>query len=327
MDLPTINVIYQEKCMKQRIKISVGGDEYVSEVIRDSLKTIDLFEVVNSDDFSRSDIIYWVFGKGPSIKKYFLFWIKKDPLFIIHWIGTDVLIEMQKNQEHGSNRIINFIQDSLFRWKIKRGGLINFAGAPWLVDELSKLPIHATYLPITTIDSSKLGPVDLQHEKDIDFLSYIPFNRFTFYGGDKIVELAKRWQNYHFLIFCADLTEIPNDFVEKMPKNLTIYPRIERNEMAEFYQRSKFFIRYTQHDSESLSVFEALYYNLQVLWTYDFPHTHKIETLERLSDSIPSLVKNWQPNYPGHDYIVENFSLEKWRADFLAIIQSKLHEK
>jgi len=313
--------------MEQRIKISVGGDKYVSEVIRDSLKTMHLFEVVDSDDFSRSDIIYWVFGKGPSIKKYFLFWLRKDPLFIIHWIGSDVLIEMHKDQEHGLNRIINFIQDRLFRWKMKRGGLLNFAGAPWLVDELSKVPIRATYLPITTIDSTKLGPVAIQHEKDIDFLSYIPFNRFTFYGGDKIVELARRWQNYHFLMVCVDLTEIPQDFIEKMPKNMTVYPRIEWNNMPELYQRSKFFIRYTQHDSESLSVFEALYYNLQVLWTYDFPHTHKIETLERLSNSIPELVKNWQPNEQGHDYIVKNFSLEKWRTDFLAIIQSKFPEK
>jgi hypothetical protein len=112
-----------------------------------------------------------------------------------------------------------------------------------------------------------------------------------------------------------------------MPENVTIYPRIERNNMPELYQRSKFFIRYTQHDSESLSVFEALYYNLQVLWTYDFPHTHKIETLERLSNSIPELVKNWQPNEQGHDYIVKNFSLEKWRTDFLTIIQSKFPEK
>ena len=317
-------ISHQGKIMEQRIKISVGGDTYVSEVIRNSLKTIDLFEIVDSDDFSQSDIIYWVFGKGPSIKKYFFFWLKKDPLFIIHWIGSDVLIEMQKDQDHGLNRLINFIQDRLFRWKMKRGGLLNFAGAPWLVNELSEVPIQAIYLPITTIDSTKLGPVTIRHEKDIDFLSYVPLNRFTFYGGDKIVELARRWQNYHFLMVCVDLTEIPQDFMEKMPKNLTLYPKIAWNKMPELYQRSKFFIRYTQHDSESLSVFEALYYNLQVLWTYDFPHTHKIETLERLSDSIPELVKNWQPNERGHDYIVKNFSLEKWRTDFLAIIQNKL---
>lgn len=308
--------------MDKHLRISVCGDEYVTEVVRDSLSAINSFEVLNSDDFIQSDIIYWVFGKGPSIRKNFLLWIKKEPLIINHWIGSDVLDEMDKKHQRGMNRIYNTIQDCIFHWKIKKGGLITFAGAPWLVDELSKLHIHATYLPITTIDPYKLGLVDLNHVKDIDFLSYVPFNRFDFYGGDKLLKLANRWHNYKFLLICADLKEVPPDFVEKMPKNIMISPRVERNKMPEFYQRSKFFIRYTQHDSESLSIFEALYFNLQVLWTYDFPYTHKIETFEKLSDSIPSLVKNWNPNYQGHAYVIEHFSIEKWRKDFLENIKA-----
>ena len=313
--------------MDKRITISVGGDEYVSEVIRDSLTTIHSFEVVDSDHIQQSDIIYWVGGKGPSIKKYFLFWIKKDPLIINHWIGTDVLYEMEKNQQNGMNRIGNFLEDFIVNWKFKRGRLINLAGAPWLVDELAKLNIISTYLPITTIDVKNLEKADSKRVKDIDFLSYVPFNRFDFYGGDKIIKLAERWQNYKFLIICADLKEIPPDFFEKIPKNVIISPRVERNKMPEFYQRSKFFIRYTQHDSESLSVFEALYYNLQILWTYDFPFTHKIETFEKVSDSLPSLVENWQPNYDGHTYVIEHFSIDKWREAFSEIINTTIHQK
>jgi hypothetical protein len=313
--------------MDRQIKISVSGDDYVSEVIRDSLHTIHSIEIIYSDDLRKSDIIYWVGGKGPSIKKNFLSWIKKDPLIINHWIGSDVLGEMEKNQKPVIRQIGNIIQNWIFHWKGKRGGLINFAGAPWLVDELSKLKISAIYLPITTIDAHKLGTVDNQHVKDIDFLSYVPFSRFEFYGGDKIVNLAERWQNYTFLLIFSDLNEIPPDLMGKMPKNVIISPRVERNRMPEFYQRSKFFIRYTQHDSESLSVFEALYYNLQILWTYDFPFTHKIETFEKLSDSLPSLVESWQPNYDGHTYVIEHFSIDKWREDFSEIIISTIHQK
>jgi len=309
--------------MNRRIKISVSGDEYVSEVIRDSLHSIDMFSIEHSDDTRQSDIIYWVGGKGPSIKKNFLSWIKKDPIIINHWIGSDVLVEMEKNKKTGISQVINFIQNWIFGWKMKKGGLINFAGAPWLVDELSKLNINALYLPITTIDTHKLGIIDNQHVKDIDFISYVPFSRFDFYGGDKIVNLANRWQKYQFLIIFSDLNEIPSDITGKIPKNIIILPRVERNKMPELYQRSKFFIRYTQHDSESLSVFEALYYNLQVLWTYDFPYTHKIETFEKLSDSLPSLVNSWHPNYDGHAYVLEHFSIEKWRKDFVEIIKSK----
>jgi len=321
----TTNFRFQRRgFMDNRIKISVCGDEDVIGVIRDSLNTLPDFEVINSSEIAQSDIIYWVYGKGPSMKKYFLFWIKKDPIIINHWIGSDVLEEMERAKKPGIARIKKFIEDCIFRWKMNTGGLITFAGAPWLVDELAKTNLPAAYLPITTIDEKKLGTVENQHVKDIDFLSYIPFNRFNFYGGDKIVKLAARWPDYNFLIICADIHEISQDFMEKLPGNMSISPRVEWGKMPELYQRSKYFIRYTQHDSESLSVFEALYYNLQVLWTYDFPHTIKIESQEKLSDSIPSLVKNWESNYPGHDYIIKNFSIEKWRADFLKVIHSKL---
>ena len=315
--------------MNKRMKISIWASSGPLNILQDSLKnclnSIPFFEVVDSDN-KQTDIIYWVGGQGPSIKKYFLFWIKKNPIIINHWIGTDVLVKMGKKQHSGINSIPDFILDSIIQWKTKRGGLINLAVAPWLVDELATLPLRATYLPITTIDEHALGPVKPRHSKDIDFLSYVQVRRFDFYGGDKIVELASRWKEHTFLLILGDVTEIPPGFKETIPKNVTILPRVERNAMPELYQRSKFFIRYTQHDGLSLSVLEALYFNLEVLWTYDFPCTRKIETLEKLSDSIPSLIDRWQPNARGHAYVIEHFSTEKWREDFLAIIQRKLHQ-
>jgi hypothetical protein len=313
--------------MDKRMKISVWGSSGPLNILQDSLNKclqgIDFLEVVDSD-YKHPEIIYWVGGKGPSIKKYPLFWIKKNPIIINHWIGTDVIAEMMQKQHRGMNTLHNFILDSIVWWKMKRGGLINLAVAPWLVDELAQSDIPATCLPITTIDTQSLGTVDIQHAKDIDFLSYVQLRRFDFYGGDKIVKLAERWKDYTFLIILGDLTEIPPDFVEKMPENITISPRVEREKMPELYQRSKFFLRYTQHDGLSLSVLEALYFNLEVLWTYDFPCTHKIDTFEKVSDSIPYLVKNWHPNIRGHEFVIEQYSIEKWRENFIALIKSKL---
>jgi hypothetical protein len=309
--------------MNRRKKISVCGCSSLIDVVCNSLDEIKLFEIVNSDDLSKSDIIYWIYGRGPSIKNFFLIWIKKDPIIINHWVGSDVFEEIKRNQQHGINRIRNFIQDCIFYWKMKKGGLINLTAAPWLVDELSKFHINATFLPITTIDKNKLGTTDIHQVKDIDFLSYVPFRSFDFYGGEKIVKLANRWQNYKFLLICPDLNEIPLDVVEKMPKNVIISPKVERSKMNELYIRSKFFIRYTQHDAISLSVLEALYFNLQVLWTYEFPYTQKIETQEKLSDSIPTLIQNWHPN-DSHAFVIENYSIEKWREDFVKIIQNKI---
>jgi len=310
--------------MDRRIKISVcGSTPLIVDEVYNILKKMQLFEVMKSDDFRHSDIIYWIYGKGPSIKNFFPVWIKKKPIIINHWIGSDVIGEIERNQQHGINRIQNSIQDFIYYWKWKNGGLINLAAAPWLIDELSKLHIYATYLPITTIDLNELEPADIHVEKDIDFLTYVPFRSFDFYGGDKIVKLAHRWQNYQFLLVIPDLDEIPLDFVEKMPKNVIVSPKVTRSEMFELYKRSKFFIRYTQHDAISLSVLEALYFNVHVLWTYDFPFTQKINSDEILSDSIPVLVQNWRPNEDGHAFIRKNYSTEKFREDFMKIIQNK----
>jgi hypothetical protein len=316
--------------MANRIKIAVCGNQgpvSCNDIIIKCLNTVDGIEVDNSQTLENPDIIYWVSPRGPSIKKYFLFWIKKNPLIINHWIGTDVIVEIERKQLREIHRIRYFFIDFLYWFKMKRGGLLHLASAPWLVDELSKLHIHATYVPITSIDVDNLGMVDSHVKKDIDFFSYVPFERFSFYGGDKIVKLANRWQHYKFLIICPDLTEIPSDFIKKMPKNIIFSPRVERNKMPGLYQRSKYFIRYTKHDGLSVSVLEALYFKLEVLWTHDFPYTHKIETLKKLSDSIPTLVENWQPNQRGHEFVIENYSIEKWRANYLEIMQNKIKLK
>lgn len=310
--------------MERGIKISVcGSSPLIVDVVYNSLKKIPLFEVMKSDDFRHSDVIYWIYGKGPSIKKFFPVWIKKKPIIINHWIGSDIIGETERNQQHGINRIQNSIQDYIFYWKWKNGGLINLAAAPWLIDELSELHINSTYLPITTIDLNELELSDIHVEKDIDFLTYLPFRSFDFYGGNKIVKLAHRWQHYQFLLVIPDLDEIPPGFFEKMPKNVIVFPKVTRSEMFELYKRSKFFIRYTQHDAISLSVLEALYFNVHVLWTYDFPFTQKITTEEILSDSIPALVENWRPNEGSHAFIRKNYSTEKFREELIKIIQNK----
>jgi hypothetical protein len=333
------------KYLDRRIKISVGGCEDVADIVRENLRTINQFEIINhdtlmrsdedlsatnlweiikSDTLRKSDIIYWVYGRGPSIKNFFPIWIKKYPIIINHWIGSDILWETNdRSKNYRINPLRKFIQDCIVRWKIKMGGLIDLTTAPWLVAELSDLHIKATNLPITTIDINTLGPVDIQNVRDIDFLSYVPFRSFEFYGGAKLIQLAQRWQNYKFLIICVDLDEIPLDFVKKFPENVTISPQVNPRRMSEFYQRSKYFIRYTQHDAISLSVLESLYFKLQVLWTYDFPFTQKIENQEKLSDSIPALIQNWHPNEDGHAFVIENYSIERWRANFLEIIKTK----
>lgn len=320
--------------MSERLKIIVGGNEYHRDLVQKILAADNRFETYDPCPLKNFEYvhwlfgrkyIYWIYGKGPSLWRYSCLWIKKYPILIVHWIGTDVLDAL--NESDKKSRFLKLdsaIWKRLFLRKQKRGGLINFAGSPWLVNELASLGIIATYLPLTTIGGNKLNSTRSEIIKDVDFLSYVPYNRFHFYGGDKIINLAERWPEYTFLLIHPDLDEVPLDLSQKMPSNMILSSRIDSEKMSEMYRRSKYFIRYTKHDGLSLSVLEALSYKLHVLWTYDFPHTIKIESLDQISNLIPKLVEGWSPNNAGYTYVTENFSVEKWRTDFVNSINDSL---
>jgi len=271
-----------------------------------------------------ADIIYWIFGKGPSPRKNFLLWIRKKPIFLIHWIGSDVLNEKNENPRKILPKLYSLLLNILIKFKTKRGGIINFAVTPWLVDELQNLNISSIYVPLTSIDKSKLGNNTGPFVKEFDFISYVPSNRFEFYGGDKIIDLAKRWTDYKFLIIHSDLDEIPLEYSKKMPSNVVFSPRITGTPLYDLYRRSKVFIRFTKHDGLSLSVLESMYYKLQVLWVYDFPYTIKIKDQNWLSDSIPEIINNWQPNEDGSKFVLEKFSISSWKTDFLTAIKQNI---
>ena len=319
--------------MNEQLEIIVGGNKYHRDIVQKVLDTDKRFETHDPSVLNKFECahwlfgrkyIYWISGKGPSLWRYSYLWVKRNPILIIHWIGTDVLNE--SNNKKGVAKLYSAIWKKLFLRKQKKGGLINFAGSPWLVNELASLDIDAAYLPLTTIDENQLSSTKSEIIKDIDFLSYVPYSKFQFYGGDKILHLAERWSDYTFLLIHPDLNEIPLDFSQKMPSNVILSPRVDNAKMSEMYQRSRFFVRYTEHDGLSLSVLEALYYRLHVLWTYDFPHTIKIENQEQISSLVPKLIEEWSPNDAGYTYVMENFSVEKWKDYFINSINNNLKQ-
>lgn len=110
--------------MNKRMKISIWASSGPLNILQDSLKkclsSIPFFEVVDTHN-TQTDFIYWVGGQGPSIKKYILFWIRKNPIIINHWIGTDVLAKMEKKHHPGIHSIPDVILDCIIRGRIKEG--------------------------------------------------------------------------------------------------------------------------------------------------------------------------------------------------------------
>lgn len=309
--------------------IIVEGTPYHRELVTNILKSSNNYVVteLNSKTEISNYVIYNIYGKGPWPHKNPKLWLSKKNLLILHWIGTDVL-DMTNSyaNEKVHVKIYHRLWLSLLRYKYKNNTLVHLAGAPWLVEELETVGIKAKYFPLTSINTENAETLLDDVEKDIDVLSYVPINKFDFYGGSKIIRLAKELPTYKFFLLHPDLDEITCDINQRYPKNVTVSPNVDFKEMKELYLRSKVFLRLTDHDGLSLSVLEALFYKLQVCWTYSFPNTHHVKDYETLKISVMHEVENWVANNQGHEYVKEKFDIKRWKVQFKQMIEETISE-
>ena len=303
-----------------KVKISICGDPYHVMVLKMMIRSIDNLEVIDDNPIAKKevDIFYWIFGFPFFLLRNLSFWLKRKPLLIIHWIGSDVMaLSLPKNLVERLDRLlIKFVEKAEFH------RIINLAGSKWLVDELNSQGISAYYFPLTTLELGKLKDPQSVGKKTIDFLSYVSLGRFSFYGGQQIVRLARELPQFTFAVIMPDIIE-----PEKLPKlcvhNLHLYPRLSFGEMQDMYLMSKCFIRLTEHDGLSLSILEALYYRLQIIWTHDFPHVIHIENRDlcKLKQLMLDVMNTYDLNNEGHNYVVQNYSCETWRGNFQRLLK------
>jgi len=309
--------------------VVIGGNKYHRELIMEILRSSNnyLIKDLNSKSETSNSVIYYIYGKGPAPHKNLKLWLSRKNLLILHWIGTDVLNAINSNTHARLHKkVYHALWDFLLEYKYKNNTLLHLAGASWLVEELATVGIKAKYLPITSINTRNMEPFTNTAEKDIDIISYVPFNRFSFYGGDEIIKLAEELPTCKFFLLHPDLDEITSDINQNYPENVTVSPKIEFKDMQILYSRSKVFIRLTEHDGLSLSVLEALFYKLQVFWTYPFPNTHHVKDHDALKVDIKQSVENWVPNEQGHEYIMDNFQIEDWEIQFKKIIEELISD-
>jgi len=204
--------------------------------------------------------------------------------------------------------------------------IINLAGSPWLVDELKTQGIRAIYLPLSTLNIERMKPPNIDvSDKDIDVLSYVPKRRFTFYGGHHILKLARNFPEYTFVVVMPDVRD--DHRLPRSPfKNLVFMSKRSFEEMQALYLRAKCFLRLTKHDGLSLSILEALYYKLTVVWTYRFPYAIHVNynDVEKLKTLLPELIDNYSPNEEGHQFVVTHFSQDALRKRLQKLLEGIL---
>jgi glycosyltransferase involved in cell wall biosynthesis len=296
-----------------KIRISICGNPYHVGVVKQLVENIENIEVIDTScsHLNDVDVFYWIFGFPSFLIKRLSFWINNKTLLIIHWIGTDVMsLTSPRSVLEILNRLI-----IKFAEKTKFGQIINLAGSSWLKTELKSQGINAYYFPLTTLDIKRLRRPNII-QKDIDILTYLPKNRFSFYGGSHVLKLAKELPQFTFAVVMPDITDtknLPNSLF-----NLKFYPKMSFDEMQHMYLRSKCFLRLTEHDGLSLSVLEALYYKLQVIWNYTFPFVINIkrDNFNELKNVLIHVLNDYHLNEGGHEYVVSNFSIDKIKEHY-----------
>jgi hypothetical protein len=176
---------------------------------------------------------------------------------IKHWVGTDVL----RSGEPESLR-----QNAL-------GRIEHWADAPWLADELATVGIRAKFVglsPVAEVPEMALPPAPLT------VLTYLPEDKYEFYGAQIVYELARRMPEARFLVLASERRG------RATPENIEFIGL--HDDMEPVYAKCHALVRMPDHDGMSQMVLEALNHGRYVVWNY------ALEGVARAADSAEALV-------------------------------------
>jgi hypothetical protein len=219
-------------------------------------------------EVKRSDVIIRVgYPAGaPSIRGrvFDLLWrtlhiINPLALYLHYWIGTDV-------QSVASYRAAGSLRLSVFEGSL---GEMHATLTPWLADELRGLRVEATTLPFDGLDLPAVEDQELAMPSRFTVLTYIPDQRWAFYGGKQLVTAARRLPQARFVV-----TAGKGKWLRDRPANLEFLGW--RDDMVELYKGSTAVLRLAEHDALGCTVVEGLAMARHVIYNYPVPFTTRV---------------------------------------------------
>ncbi len=177
-----------------------------------------------------------------------------------YWLGTDV-------------------QDTLreARAGTVAGGLararrdLHLADAAWLADELREVGIEAAHVPVP--QPYPVPPVVPPLPERFRVLTYLPGDRFAFYGGDVVLEAARRLPDVGF-----DVVGRTGEAAAGAPPNVTFHGWVPA--MAPLYAAATVVVRIPRHDGMGATVIEALLHARHVVYTHEVPHVTTLRPVD-----------------------------------------------
>ena len=210
---------------------------------------------------------------------------------ILHWIGSDVL---------------SFLASP--RWSKAAGPVLNtaclhLAGSRSLVRELRQVGVYAKYEPLGVGD---LGNVDLPPLLlRPAALAYLPADRFEFYGGLKVLEMALRASEIEWFVVANDGRGV------QAPPNVRFLGYVEN--MDEVYRQITVLVRLTEHDGTGVMPVEALARGRHVVWSQRMPFCRFADSVDVALREVRGAIATRSLNLGGADFVRREFGAEAQR--------------
>ena len=292
-----------------KIKILLLGEAYHAKVFCEQLENYEksVFEPKYYNELppievlERVDVYHLISSPLPVIKKLKRF---RKPIFN-HWIGTDVYRIITDNP------VKRFFKKNI----LDSPNVLNLSVSENLQSELKQVKVSSTIIPLTKL---KFVSESLSMPEKFSILSYVPENRWEFYNGDLILELADNLPDVDFHILAAGNEKIsrPNLFFYNFEQDL--FP---------FYNKCSVLLRITEHDGLPKMILEALSYGRQVLWNEFFPHCHRVKSKEECLTLLNKLKLKCPVNVDGKKFVEDSFNDSKIIGDYYELCRKLIHIK
>jgi len=224
-----------------------------------------------------------------------------------YWLGTDVM-ETLAEARAGTLR-----RDAVAAARDD----IHLADAPWLALELEEAGLHAVVAHVPQPYCVPATPPPLP--ADFRVLTYLPGNRFAFYGGEAVMTAARQMPDVTF-----DVVGRVGSMANLAPPNVAWHGWVTA--MTERYARATVVVRIPRHDGLGATVVEGLLHGRHVIYTYEVPFVRTLRpaTGDALVDVLEELRRahrggSLSPNHEGRAYALANYD-EARLADHLAAL-------
>ena len=175
-----------------------------------------------------------------------------------YWLGTDVMNTVAEARA-GTLR--------LARLEPARDDL-HLADSPWLVTELEEVGIRAVEAHLPQSYQFPVTPPPLPATFRV--LTYLPGDRWEFYGGDVILEAAHRLPDVAFDVVGRHSTSEPEPM-----RNVARHGWV--SDMNSMYARATVVVRIPRHDGLGHMVIEGLMNARHVIYTHDLLHVTRLD--------------------------------------------------